>query len=63
VYTELLKAIPAINAEIKSRTGQEFTNPVETNVAFESSKPKKAKKTDAKFKSKANIETTSEEED
>ncbi|KAL2109923.1 hypothetical protein VUR80DRAFT_1854 [Thermomyces stellatus] len=54
-YEDLLKAIPGINSELAKKTGQRFDNPDDANVpvakAGRASKPK------------ANIETTSSEED
>ncbi|SPO06719.1 related to RNA polymerase II transcriptional coactivator [Cephalotrichum gorgonifer] len=59
-YGELLKAIPAINAELKRKTGQSFDDPDDTSAP-----PPKAiaSKKVSKSKSKSNIEMTSEEED
>ena len=54
-YGDLLKAIPGINAEVKKKTGQSFDDPEDAVLPV--AKAEKA------LKSKANIETTSEEED
>ena len=59
-YGDLLKAIPGINAELEKKTGQGFDDPDEANLPAAKASPSKK---DRKFKSKANIETTSEEED
>ncbi len=59
-YAELLKAIPAINAEIQKKTGQSFDDPDDAGVPAGGAKPKLAKQ---KPEPKANIDTTSEEEE
>ena len=57
-YGDLLKAIPGINSELSKRTSQSFNDPDNTNVPVA-----KAGKAEKVSKSKANIETTSSEED
>lgn len=57
-YGDLLKAIPGINSEVSKKTGQNFDDPDDANAPVA-----KAGKGGKVSKSKANIETTSSEEE
>lgn len=58
-YGDLLKAIPGINSELSEKMGQSFNDPDDANVPV----AKAAGKAGKVSKSKANIETTSSEEE
>lgn len=57
-YGDLLKAIPGINSQLSKKTGQSFDDPDDANVPVA-----KAEKAGKASRPKANIETTSSEEE